>query len=110
MKFIEIRYDTNDKSYKDGDTFDLGPIARYFGYKPLDVKFIGNTSTGKRVFKLPDERLIIDVSIPFEDYNFESGEGIQRIRKTSKSLKNIYTTYVEADKKKYYEYYQNHNW
>jgi hypothetical protein len=109
MKTIEIKFNINDESYKNGDIYDLGPIARYFGYKPLDVHFIGHSYSG-RVFKLPDGRCIVNVTRPQVDYNSETGEGVMRILEASKNMKNIKTKYVEADTKEYTEFYKNHNY
>ncbi|MBU3183011.1 hypothetical protein [Clostridium psychrophilum] len=101
MKIIEVKR-ILDK--KDIGGYIASTIAKYYGYKSLDIVFIGYASSGS-VYRLPDNKLIVDITLP-NDFNYETNESVIRFHEVSKFLKDIDTKGANEFNLEYQNHYR----
>jgi len=102
MKDITVKGILIDKQH---GGYIIEDIAKYYGYKPLELSFVGY-SANNSVYKLPTGELILDLTTPENNnYNSETNEYTVKFRKTSKPLNNIDTTYADTFNKEISEYF-----
>lgn len=101
MKTITVKGILTD--FKNGG-YQIEDIAKYYGYSPLELEFIGHSINGS-VYKLPNGELICEVGGTDNYYNPKTFEYTVKFRKVSKSLKNIDTSDVYRFTKEITEYF-----